>query len=675
MLCIKPRQIATLLTAATLLGGTYSATSAAVRIEGQVQAGGGALAGSTVSLYSASVDAPTRLAQVQTDADGHFVLANDQTPGGEQILYLIASGGVPAVNKAGGNNPAIELLTVVGNQPPAKVIINEMTSVASAFTAARFIHGESISGNPLGLRIAAMNVPNLVNLQSGSWGAVIVDGLNLTRSTTLSNLNTLASLVTYASTSASSDWRSRFFRAATPTGGTTPSNTLSAIAGIARESWAHPKELFGLFEEAYPQAKEGLPNAAPFAPYLLYAPNDFALILRFSGGGLYAPGRLMFDADSNLWSGANWMPGSQSNSVKNIGGGTAKFGPDGSVLSPPVTGFMGAGINGVGWGTAVTRENVWISSFNGRILVMDLQGHPVASEQDFPFREKLSGLMGIGVAANGDVWIADAEGGQLLFFPGGRVKEGRIVKVAGLAGPFDVVIDDQNRVWVSNSRSDTVVRFPANDPTKVETFRVGVGPRALALDSKNNVWVVSFLSPDFPGLKPLPPNASIMQEFAAFNAIVSSLQSGRVKATGFVSMILSDGSQQPQAGGGYSGDGAISIPWGINLDGNDDVWTTNGWTHGIVYMAGDNTKGHSADTKTGNVLHLFASGAFESFTDVSIDAAGNAWCANNWNDLPIATGMTQDPARSTWGGGTGINVIYGVAEPVQPPRMGKVRPF
>ena len=403
----------------------------------------------------------------------------------------------------------------------------------------------------------------------------------------------------------------------------------------------------------------------------MYAPKDFALILRFSGGGLYAPGRLMFDAEGNLWSGVNWMPGSQSNAAKGIGGGAVKFGPDGSALSPPVTGFMGAGINGVGWGTAATRENVWISSLNGKILVMDLQGRPVASEQDFPFHEKLSGLMGIGVAADGDVWIADGVGNQLLFFPGGRVKEGRIVKVAGLAGPFDVVIDEQNRVWVSNSRSDTVVRFPANDPSQVETLRVGLAPRALALDSKSNVWAVSMMSPDFPGLKPLPPDASIMQEFQAFSAIYAGLASGRVKATGFVSMIRPDGTQA--SAGGYSGSGTISLPWGINVDGNDDVWTTNGWTHGIVYMAGDNTKGHPAGTKTGDVLHLFTSGAFETFTDVSIDAAGNVWCANNWNDVPIATGMTQDLARSTWGGGTGINVIYGVAEPVQPPRMGKVR--
>jgi hypothetical protein len=481
-----------------------------------------------------------QLDQAKSNDDGRFEV-HAKGAHSDGVLYLVANGGIPKANKASGDNSAIALLAVLGSKPPASVVVNEFTTVASAFTAARFISGQAISGNALGLRIAAMNVPNLVNLQSGGWGAVIIDGLNITRSTTLASFDTLASLITYASTSASDDWRSRFFQASTPSGGTPPSNTLGAIAGIARGSWAHPKDLFALFQEAYPQAKEGLPNAAPFVPYLQYAPNDFALILRFSGGGAYAPGRLMIDADGNLWSGQNWMPGSQSNVVTSIGGGVAKFGPDGSVLSPPVSGFMGAGINGIGWGTAVSRENVWASSFNGKILVMDLQGRPVASEQDFPFREKIHGLMGVGVAANGDVWVTDSEGNQLLFFPGGRVKDGRIVKVAGLAGPFDVVIDDQNRVWVTNSRSDTVVRFPANDPTQVQTFRVGLAPRALALDSKSNVWVVSLLSPGFPGLKPLPPDATIMEEFRAFSVIGATLQSGRVKATGFVSMIRPDG--------------------------------------------------------------------------------------------------------------------------------------
>ena len=73
-------------------------------------------------------------------------------------------------------------------------------------------------------------------------------------------------------------------------------------------------------------------------------------------------------------------------------------------------------------------------------------------------------------------------------------------------------------------------------------------------------------------------------------------------------------------------------------------------------------------------MHSFNSGAFENFTDVTIDAAGNVWCANNWYDIPVATGLAKENlARSTWGGGTGINVIYGVTEPVLPPRIGKMR--
>ena len=65
---------------------------------------------------------------------------------------------------------------------------------------------------------------------------------------------------------------------------------------------------------------------------------------------------------------------------------------------------------------------------------MDFDGRPVGKESDFPFKEKFLGLMGIGVAANGDVWIADGSDNQLLCFPGGRVKDGRIVMMtSGLA--------------------------------------------------------------------------------------------------------------------------------------------------------------------------------------------------------------------------------------------------
>ena len=51
----------------------------------------------------------------------------------------------------------------------------------------------------------------------------------------------------------------------------------------------------------------------------------------------------------------------------------------------------------------------------------------------------------------------------------------------------------------------------------------------------------------------------------------------------------------------------------------------------VTLLAGDDTKGHPAGTKTGDVIHVFQSGSIQMITDVSIDPAGNVWAANNWN--------------------------------------------
>jgi hypothetical protein len=158
------------------------------------------------------------------------------------VLYIVAKGGTPKAAASKGANDAITLLAVLGLTPPKSVTVNELTRVASAFTAARFINGESISGNPLGLRIAAGNVPNLVDPATGGWGKVPLDPINSTQTTTLASLNTLGSLVAAFATVADDAWRDRFLKAATPTGAATPKNTLEAMAGIAREPWAAPRE-------------------------------------------------------------------------------------------------------------------------------------------------------------------------------------------------------------------------------------------------------------------------------------------------------------------------------------------------------------------------------------------------------------------------------------------------
>jgi len=655
-----------MLLAIGLLAGPLGPATAAVRIQGQVQVGGGPLANSAVTLWAASAGQPRQLAQTRTSSEGRFALGSQETLGADAVLYLVAKGGAAAGH---GDNPAIAMLLLLTNAPRPKVVINELTTVASSFTAARFINGEGISGNALGLRIAAGNVPNLVDPSTGSWGKVLLDPINITQNTTLATLNTLGALISAFATAADQGWRDRFLKAATPLGGATPRSVLEAIAGIARTPWANANALYALFDEAYPEPKDGSRRKSPFAPYLAWAPPDFALMLTFAGGGLFAPGKFMFDANGNLWSGVNWMPGSQSGVTHNIGGGTVKFSPNGSALSPAVTGFTGMGVDGVGWGTGVTLDKVWVTSFNGKIGVLDFEGRPIGNEKDFPFADQVGGLQGVGVAANGDVWIADATKNQMLYFPGGRVKDERLVQVKGLKSPFGVAIDAQNRVWVSNAQSDTVVRFPADDPSKAESFRAGIGVRGVALDSKGNLWVASNMSLDFPP-PVIPDGVSIMKQFQlAGEHFLKVLTPG--KTTGVVNMIRPDGTQPAPMG--FTGNGVINAAWGVSIDGNDDVWVANFWGRGVVLMAGAEPKGHPAGTKPGDVLHVFTGGTIQMLTDVVIDPAGNVWAANNWNSPEAA--VYDKPAQpiSTWGGGSGFTIIYGVAARVKAPLMGQVR--
>ena len=196
MLKLAKGQLVTTTLTVALLGYACGTAAAEVRIAGQVEAGGEPLASSTVTLWAASEGEPKQLVQAKSGSDGQFELRTAETPGKDVVLYVIAKGGVATVKKSSDDNPAIALLTVLGNKPADKIVINELTTVASAFTSARFIKGEAISGNPLGLRIAAGNVPNLVDPTTGKWGKVILDPLNITQNTTLANLNTLASLVT-----------------------------------------------------------------------------------------------------------------------------------------------------------------------------------------------------------------------------------------------------------------------------------------------------------------------------------------------------------------------------------------------------------------------------------------------------------------------------------------------
>jgi hypothetical protein len=159
------------------VGYAFCTAAAADTLNGKVLGGGQPIANSTVTLWAASGGAPTQLGQTRTGVDGTFTLSSTDAPK-DTTRYLIAKGGQPQANAQGGDNPAIALMTVIGGNVPATVTINEMTTVASVWTHAQFLDGSAIKGPSLSLRIAAGNVPNFVDLQSGGLGATIQDPLN-----------------------------------------------------------------------------------------------------------------------------------------------------------------------------------------------------------------------------------------------------------------------------------------------------------------------------------------------------------------------------------------------------------------------------------------------------------------------------------------------------------------
>jgi hypothetical protein len=470
----------------------------AAEIEGQVLGAGAPIARSTVTLWSADADAPRQLGQAKTGDDGRFTLSFQNPNGPEGISYLVTKGGEPTARR-GGDNPAIALLSVLGNTPPAKVIINEMTTVASVWTHAQFLDGAAIKGRAPGLKIAAGNVPSFVDLQTGGWGTTIQDPLNSSQTPTMANFATLADMLAACITRVTADACSKVFAATTPPKGNAPTDTLMAAQSIARYPWYQPERLFVLLDEFYPVPAGKTMRSVPFMPYLNFPPSAWVLPLKFDGGGYRAGGKAMFDSEGNLWVGDNFTIGWQARDAL-WQGNASKFAPNGRPLSPMTTGFAGGGMQGGTFGAAVdAQDNAWLASYGGKsIAVFDKNGKPLTPPEGITFDGKLGLMQGIIVTPSGDVWALGLSKNQLLYFPKGDFSKGRIVcerrdvePCASFLGPFHLGIDQQDRIWVTNAIGGHVTRFPAADPGKAEKFNTGWSGSGLGIDSQGNVWVTN----------------------------------------------------------------------------------------------------------------------------------------------------------------------------------------
>jgi streptogramin lyase len=683
----------TLICAALFFTITFMAVSASAgdRIEGRVEGAGGPIAKASVTLWVTTSGAPRKLAQTQTTDDGSFEL----TAAGEKdttgVFYLISEGGVAKVGGGTKSNPAITLMATLGTEPPERVTINELTTVASAWTGAQFLNGSSLSGNALGLRIAAGNVPNLVDLETGGWGPVIVNPLNGPQTSTLAKFNTLANILS-ACVMAKTGACNKLFEAATPPGADAPTDTLSAAQNIARHPWHNADKIFGLLNEFYPVPAGKRYREVAFIPYLYFAPSAWTLSLVYSGGGFYGVGGAAIDSEGNFWSNNNWLVGSQTTIYQQFGGGNGKFAPDGTPLSPMITGYRGGGIDSPGWGIAFSADDkVWVTNLIGRtISVLDRKtGKPLSPETGYNFDGKLGQMQGVLVAPDGDVWTVDNENNQVVHLPGGDVSKGRILgrtvdgkPVDGtlqVKGPFGIAIDQQDRIWITNSGSNTVTRFPASDPGRAEEIEVGFSPHAVAIDSQGNAWVGNLVG--HPGT--MEKIALVKQKLESkAEALERSMSADELAANmwinlwdiisenpgGDVSMIRPDGTVH----GPFNAGGAITGPWGIAIDGNDNVWVASSTSHSVTQLCGVRTETCPPGLKTGDPITPSEGyiGGLQIVAPIALDPAGNAWVGNGWNDTEAGFSEVPPEAQSTQFPAHTIVVFFGVAKPVRTPLIG-----
>ncbi len=625
--------------------------SAADSIQGQVLGAGAPIVKSTVTLWSASAAAPKQLGQTQTGDDGRFTLSAEGARSPDSILYLVATGGKPSSNKGSGQNPAIALMTVVDREPPAKVTINEMTTVASVWTNAQFLDGVALKGNSLGLHIAAGNVPNFIDLETGGWGPAIQDPLNGPQTPTMANFATLADVLAGCITRVTADACPKLFAAAAPPKGSVPSDTLTAAQTIARNPWYHAGRVFALLKAFYPIPHAKNLRPVPYMPYLNWAPSSWVLPLKFDGGGYRAGGKGGFDSEGNFWVGDNFTVGWQGQDSLWEGHAT-KFAPDGKPLSPITTGFTGGGMEGGTFGAAIdAKDNARFTTYGSRaIVVFDKNGKPLTPPDGITFNGRLGLMQGVTVTPTGDVWILGVEKKQLVYFPKGDLTKGRIVCEGDSAepcksfiAPFHLAIDAQDRIWVSNSGIDHVTRFPAADPSKAENFKSGFNTSGLAIDSRGNVWVTARFGNSLLGMMHLVDMGVRLKLYGVTTAsdyltkTMSEQKGGR--RGGSMILLRPDGSPYP--GSPFTG-GSLPGPWAVAVDGDDNVWVSNfaDASGQIAHLCGVRTENCPPGMKTGD---------------------------------PISPPLGYVGGGLQMQGGQGVVVFYGMAKPVRTPMIGPPR--
>jgi hypothetical protein len=378
----------------------------------------------------------------------------------------LAKGG----NPGGGTNPNLVLIEALGScaSIPTNVVVNEVTTVASAYSLAQFLTysgtvatppsstvaagtipgigiptggGSCNSGakwlstgastcNYTGLKNAFATVPNLVSLATGlvpsnskvpSYTTAGITGGNdsyvpSARINTLANI--LAACINTTGGSAGDgagpdadsgdSYCGTLFDATTPDStGTAPTDTLQAILNLAQNPYLGSSantEFFNL--------------AAINAPFLTPAqmtakPNDWTLALAYTGGGFVNAtlGTHGYTNAEGLAIDAQGNVWAASTADQSTGtGGIVGFYNDGVPITPATTsGAWGAYQTNATypWGNPAIdlSGNIWYVNYVGTLTAIDQSGAQVLSPVTLPASVAGTQPKGVALDASSNIWV------------------------------------------------------------------------------------------------------------------------------------------------------------------------------------------------------------------------------------------------------------------------------
>ena len=597
----------------------------------------------------------SQFGRTTTDDKGAFELSYPFTTV-DGVYYLQAE----ISNDAGDQ---VLLMAVLESSVPAQVTINELTTVAAAYSGAQFLAPDgSLLGESLPMRIISGMSANIADITTGDSPGLMVSSPNAGQTIALGVTQSLANLLASAVRDPAA-YLNPLLDLATPQGQPRPANTIAALANIAR--WP-ANNAAGIYTQSQASACYPSPvQQQPVAWTIVVKVNDSGDVSRMFGG----PANVAFDWRGRAWIANNVIQGGPDSApfcmVLDPAGHPA-LDDSGKLMTP----FEGGGLLGAGFGVTVDKlQRIWIGDFGwtqdtlptGSASLFDPNAKALSPAPD-GFTAGVNRVQQLAVDGNGNVWLASYGNNAVVVYPGAGNSGSKPDHYYSYAPkdpsfqPFGIAIAADQTAWVTNSNADASsvlhLRFTGSSIEKITETSAGQVLKGIVIDSKKNVWAAS----------------------GGNDTVYRFDEHGKLL-------------------GAYLG-GGIEGPWGLCLDGNDDVWVANfgPLSHGSIFegrlsqLAGTKrtTPGVALTPESGYTLPsagdqvLLANGEplygshrpacmipMTRTTGVTVDAAGNLWSCNNWKpDFDVDLG---DPNKDIDGnpGGDGILIWVGVAKPVQ----------